>query len=134
MALYTDPIADLLTRIRNASSVGFKAVDIPASRKKEAILKVLKDGGYVGEFQSIEEGAGKKTLRVNLRYSDAGVPVIKKIDRMSKPGRRFYVRKDSIPYNRGGLGLVVVSTSRGVMSGQQARQEGIGGEVVCSVF
>jgi len=134
MALYIDPIADLLTRIRNASSVGFREVDIPASKKKEAILGVLKDGGYVGEYEQIDQGKGKKTLRVNLRYSTRGVPVIRKIDRLSKPGRRHYVGKDKIPYYKGGLGLVVLSTSKGMMSAQQARQEGIGGEVVCSVF
>lgn len=134
MALYTDPIADLLTRIRNASSIGFKSIDVPASKQKEAVLNVIKEGGYLSSYRKETDENGKPVLKVALKYTNAGEPVIRKIDRLSKPGRRFYVGKDNIPYCRGGLGLVVISTSKGMMSAQDARQEGIGGEIVCSVF
>ena len=134
MSLHTDPIADLLTRIRNGILAGFKVVEVPASRQKEAILKVMNTAGYIGAVERDEKDKGKPNLLVHLKYSNQGDPVIQKLDRLSKPGRRHYVGKDRLPYYKGGLGLVVVSTSKGMMSAQQARQEGIGGEVVCSVF
>ncbi|MCB0359598.1 MAG: 30S ribosomal protein S8 [Bdellovibrionales bacterium] len=131
--MYTDPIADLLTRIRNACSAGHVSTTIPASKQKEAILTVLKEEGFIGRFERRENGA-KPTLEVFLRYMNNGKPVIQELTRLSKPGRRRYVGKTDIPKFKGGLGVVVVSTSQGVMSDQEARKRGVGGELICSVF
>jgi len=130
----TDPIADLLTRIRNASAVGHPSVSIPGSKKKEQILEVLKNEGYVRNYQVSEEEKGKPNILITLAYAQDGEASIKKIDRLSRPGIRKYVACEDIPRYRGGLGTVIVSTSSGMMSDQQAREKGIGGELICSVF
>ncbi|MCB0323484.1 MAG: 30S ribosomal protein S8 [Bdellovibrionales bacterium] len=132
--MVTDQIADLLTRIRNALIAGHPSVTVPASRKKERILDLLVREGYLASFEQAEDASGKPVLKAQLRYDKRGGPVIREITRISSPGKRIYVNKDSIPKHKGGLGLVVVSTSRGLLSDSEARREGVGGELVCSVF
>jgi small subunit ribosomal protein S8 len=132
--MVTDPIADLLTRIRNASRARHVTVTVPASKSKERVLNVLKEEGFVDRVDTFKDQSGKSFMKVFLRYDHAGAPVIREIRRLSKPGRREYVRKDQIPYHRGGLGTVIVSTSRGMLSDREARKLGVGGELICSVF
>jgi small subunit ribosomal protein S8 len=127
----SDPIADMLTRIRNGQGARKVSVSMPASKAKEAVAKVLKDEGYILGFATEGEGA-EKQLTVELKYFD-GVPVIETIQRTSKPGLRIYRNKDELPKVLGGLGVAIVSTSAGVMSDRQAREKGIGGEVLCVV-
>lgn len=127
----TDPIADFLTRIRNGQSSGKAEVVAPASKMKQAIASVLKTEGYIEDFQ-VATDDGKPSLRVQLKYYE-GRPVIDRLERVSKPGLRVYKGKDELPSVLGGLGVVIVSTSRGVMTGRQARQDGHGGEVLCIV-
>ena len=132
--MVTDQIADLLTRIRNAQRAGHPSVKIPRSKTKLRIVNLLVEEGYVAGVEESEDSAGKPQLKVFLRYDERGEPIIKELKRLSSPGRRVYVGKDGIPRNRGGLGVVVVSTSRGMLSDQQARKDGVGGELICSVF
>jgi len=127
----TDPIADMLTRIRNGQSARKVSVSMPASKAKEAVAKVLQDEGYITGFATGGEGVLKE-LTVELKYFE-GVPVIENIQRSSKPGLRVYRGKDELPKVLGGLGVSIVSTSAGVMSDRQAREKGIGGEVICVV-
>jgi len=127
----TDPIADMLTRIRNGQKARMVSVSMPASKAKEAVAKVLKDEGYVTSYSTEGEGAAS-TLSVELKYFD-GVPVIERIQRASKPGLRIYRGQKDLPKVLGGLGVAIVSTSAGVMSDRQAREKGIGGEVLCIV-
>jgi small subunit ribosomal protein S8 len=127
----TDPIADFLTRIRNAQSSGKPEVHAPASKVKLAIAKVLKDEGYIEDFGATEL-EGKPMLAVQLKYYQ-GRPVIDRLDRISRPGLRVYKGKDELPAVLGGLGIAIVSTSQGVMSDRQARAAGHGGEVLCIV-
>ncbi len=127
----TDPIADMLTRIRNGQGARKVSVSMPASKAKEAVAKVLQDEGYIAGFATEGEGTAKE-LTVELKYFD-GVPVIEMIQRSSKPGLRVYKGKDELPKVLGGLGVAIVSTSAGVMSDRQARAKGIGGEVICVV-
>ena len=127
----TDPIADMLTRIRNAQMVGKATVAMPASKLKLAIAQVLKDEGYVDGF-SRQENNGKPELEISLKYY-AGEPVIEKIERVSRPGLRIYKSRDDIPKVMNGLGVAIVSTSRGVMTDRKARATGVGGEVLCIV-
>lgn len=127
----TDPIADMLTRIRNGQSARKVSVSMPASKAKEAVAKVLQDEGYITGFATDGDGAAKE-LTVELKYFE-GVPVIETIQRSSKPGLRVYRSKDELPKVLGGLGVAIVSTSAGVMSDRQAREQGIGGEVICVV-
>ena len=127
----TDPIADMLTRIRNGQKARMVAVSMPASKQKEAVAKVLEDEGYITGFAVEGEGSGKE-LTVELKYFE-GVPVIEKIQRASRPGLRVYRGKEGLPKVLGGLGVAIVSTSAGVMSDRQAREKGIGGEVLCIV-
>ena len=127
----TDPIADMLTRIRNGQKARMVSVSMPASKAKEAIASVLKDEGYITGYATEGEGAAK-TLSVELKYFD-GVPVIERIQRASRPGLRIYRGKEDLPKVLGGLGVAIVSTSAGVMSDRQAREKGIGGEVLCVV-
>ena len=127
----TDPIADMLTRIRNGQKARKVSVSMPASKSKEAVASVLKDEGYVSGFAVSGEGA-EKELTVELKYFD-GVPVIERIERASRPGLRIYRGKEELPKVLGGLGVAIVSTSAGVMSDRQAREKGIGGEVICVV-
>ena len=127
-----DPIADMLTRIRNANRVGRKVVLIPRSKICNGIAHVLKDEGYIEEFDVIDDGR-QGQLRVKLKYSMSGEKVIHEIDRQSKPGRRIYRAVDDLPKVLNGMGIAVVSTSKGVMSDRKARQENVGGELLCTV-
>ena len=127
-----DPLADMLTRIRNAQMAGKKTVQMPASKLKAAVAAVLLDEGYVGGVDMIEVD-GKRNLVVSLKYFN-GKPVIAEIDRKSRPGLRRYSSRDELPKVRGGLGVAIVSTSKGVMSDRAARAAGVGGEVLCTVF
>ena len=127
----SDPIADMLTRIRNAQLAEKLLVAMPSSRVKASIAQVLKDEGYVEEFK-IRDEDGKSTLEIALKYY-AGEPVIEKIERVSRPGLRIYKGRDEIPKIMNGLGIAIVSTSRGVMTDRKARATGIGGEVLCIV-
>ena len=127
----TDPIADMLTRIRNGQKARKVSVAMPASSAKVAVAKVLKDEGYVTDYATDGEGAAA-TLTVELKYYE-GVPVIERVQRMSRPGLRVYRGKEDLPKVLGGLGIAIVSTSAGVMSDKQAREQGIGGEVLCIV-
>jgi small subunit ribosomal protein S8 len=127
----TDPIADMLTRIRNGQKARKVSVSMPASKAKEAVAKVLQDEGYITGFSTAGEGV-LKLLSVELKYFD-GVPVIERIQRASSPGLRVYRGKEDLPKVLGGLGVAIVSTSAGVMSDRQAREKGIGGEVLCIV-
>jgi len=129
--MMTDPIADFLTRIRNGQSANKVEVVMPSSTLKCAIAAVLKDEGYINDFATADE-AGKPTLTVTLKYYD-GKPVIEKLQRASRPGLRLYKGKDDIPSIQNGLGIAIVSTSKGVMSDRQARAAGQGGEVLCIV-
>ena len=127
----SDPIADMLTRIRNAQSAKLPDVAIPASKIKREIARVLKQYGYVSE---ISEGPGKREFTIGLRYAKDGNPVIRGIRRVSRPGLRAYAAADEIPMVLGGLGHTILSTSSGIMSGRQARKAGIGGEIICKVW
>lgn len=129
----TDPIADMLTRIRNANVAYHEQVDIPASRLKEQVAKVLKREGFVKDYQVISTGV-QGVLRVYLKYGSSRERVITGLKRISKPGLRVHVSKDEIPRLFGGLGTVVMSTSRGIMTGKQARRKGLGGEVMCYIW
>ena len=127
----SDPIADMLTRIRNAQMVGHTEVAMPASRLKASIAKVLKDEGYIEDFALRDNGA-RKELAIALKYY-AGRPVIERLERVSKPGLRVYKGRDDIPRVMNGLGVAILSTSRGVMTDRKARADGVGGEVLCIV-
>lgn len=127
----TDPIADMLTRIRNGQSARKVTVSMPASKAKEAVAKVLQDEGYITGFETTGEGISRQ-LTVELKYFE-GVPVIETIQRTSRPGLRIYRGTQDLPKVLGGLGVAIVSTSAGVMSDSQARKKGIGGEVICVV-
>ena len=126
-----DPVSDMLTRIRNAQAVQNPNVSMPSSKLKLAIAKVLRDEGYIGSF-SVVPGA-KPQLAIELKYHK-GRPVIEVLDRISRPGLRIYRDKDELPTVQGGLGIAVISTCKGVMTDRAARNEGIGGEVLCTVF
>jgi len=127
-----DPLADMLTRIRNAQMAGKKVVDMPASKLKVAVAAVLLDEGYIAGVDTTEL-EGQKRLVLTLKYYN-GKPVIAEIDRKSRPGLRQYASRDELPKVRGGLGVAIVSTSKGVMSDRAARAAGVGGEVLCTVF
>ena len=127
----SDPIADMLTRIRNGQKARMVSVTMPASKQKEAVAAVLQDEGYITGFSSEGEGAGRQ-LTVELKYFE-GTPVIETVRRVSKPGLRIYRGKEDLPKVLGGLGIAIVSTSAGVMSDRAAREKGIGGEVLCVV-
>jgi small subunit ribosomal protein S8 len=127
-----DPLADMLTRIRNAQMAGKTTVEIPASKLKRAVCAVLEEEGYVAAIREMEHD-GKPQLVVELKYYE-GKPVIAELDRVSRPGLRRYAGKDKMPSVRGGLGVAIVSTSRGVMTDRAARAAGVGGEVLCTVF
>jgi small subunit ribosomal protein S8 len=127
----SDPISDMLTRIRNAQLVGHTEVSMPASKLKASIAQVLKDEGYIEDFV-LRDDAGKKELRIGLKYY-AGRPVIERLERVSKPGLRVYKGRNDIPKVMNGLGVAILSTSRGVMTDRKARADGVGGEVLCIV-
>jgi len=128
----TDPIADFLTRIRNASAAKHKTFDVPASNIKVAIAEILKDQGFIADYARKDDGP-QGTLQVKLRYY-YGQPVIREIRRVSKPGRRVYAGVDNLPRVRNGLGVAIISTPRGVMSDKQARRENVGGEIICTIW
>jgi len=127
----TDPISDMLTRIRNGQNARKVSVSMPASKAKEAVASVLKDEGYITDYSTDGEGA-EKSLNVELKYFE-GAPVIESLQRASRPGLRIYRGKEGLPKVLGGLGVAIVSTSAGVMSDRKAREKGIGGEVICIV-
>ena len=129
----TDPIADLLTRIRNANSVNHEHVDIPGSKLKRAIAQLLKDEGFIRDFEWIQNGP-QGTIRVYLKYGPNKSKVISGLRRISKPGLRVYARRHEVPKVLGGLGIAVISTSKGLVSDRQARAEGLGGEVLCYIW
>ena len=126
-----DPISDLLTRIRNAQMAGHDSVAIPNSKIKRSILKVLEDEGFIQGFSATDEV--KSQLQVQLKYHN-GAPVIEEIDRISRPGLRIYKESAELPEVRGGLGVAIISTNKGVMTDKKARAAGVGGEVLCTVF
>ncbi len=132
--MITDPIANLLTTIRNASDAGHPITATPASKQKERILKVLVEEGFIASYEAVENEDKKPVLKIRLQYAPNGRPLIRDVKRLSRPGRRLYVGKDEIPVFRGGLGLVLVSTSQGMLTDREARKRGVGGELVCSVF
>jgi small subunit ribosomal protein S8 len=129
----TDPVADMLTRIRNAISARHQKVDIPASKLKLEIARILKEEGYISNFKATEE-EGHKILRVYLKYANNNEAVISQVNRVSRPGCRVYVRRTEIPRVLGGLGINILTTPRGVMTGRQARKQGVGGELLCEVW
>ena len=130
---FTDPIADMIARIRNAQLRTLNKVSIPNSKFRARILDVLKEEGYISDYKFLTDKKNKGSLLVDLKYSN-GLPVIKEITRVSKPGRRIYTRAGSIPKIKNGLGIVIVSTSMGIMSDNDARSKNIGGEIICRVF
>ena len=128
-----DPISDYLARLRNAQQAGHRRVDVPASKLKRAITKILLDKGYIQKYIDIEDGK-QGVLRIFLKYDAYGHPVIKKMERKSKPGLRVYSNATDIPRSMNGLGVVILSTSSGVMTDKEARKLNVGGEVLCSVY
>ena len=130
---FVDPIGDMITRIRNAQMRSLDNVKIPNSKFRARILDVLKKEGYISDYKFLSDTTNKGSLSVDLKYHD-GLPVIKEIKRVSKPGRRIYARATSIPKIQNGLGLAIVSTSKGIMSDNEARNQNVGGEIICRVF
>ncbi len=128
----SDPIADMLTRIRNGSQANKVSVSMPASKSKAAIVAVLHEKGFIGEYKERGQGA-HKSLEVQLKYFE-GSPVVKEIQRISTPGCRIYVRSDNLPSVRNGLGIAILSTSKGLMTDKAALKQRVGGEVICTVF
>ena len=130
----TDPIADMLTRIRNACGSKHRRVDVPMSRMKTEIARILKENNFIQDYQAVETDDGKQMLRLRLRYAAGGQPVIRELKRVSTPGLRRYVGVNEIPRVRNGLGVAILSTSKGLMSDRQARQSRTGGELVAVVW
>jgi len=129
----TDPIADMLTRIRNANSVGHKTVDIPASKMKKAIVEILLDEGYIQDYELEEDGV-QGTIKVTMKYGADNEKVITGIKKISKPGLKVYAKADEVPKVLDGLGIAIISTSKGILSDKKARELGVGGEVICFVW
>jgi len=129
----TDPVADMLARIRNAVSARHQKVDVPASKLKTEIARILKEEGYISNFKPVEE-EGHKMLRIYLKYSGNNEATISNLARISRPGCRVYVRRTEIPRVLGGMGINILTTPRGVMTGRQARKQGVGGELLCEVW
>jgi small subunit ribosomal protein S8 len=132
MAL-SDPLGDMLTRIRNAQERGKSKVICPASKLRSRVLDVLKQEGYIRDYATVQKGAAKAEIEIELKYYD-GAPVIREIHRVSKPGRRIYASVGSLPTVYNGLGISILSTPKGVMSDNEARAQNVGGEVICTVF
>ena len=128
-----DPISDMLTRVRNAMAARHPKVDVPASRLKAEVARILKEEGYIANYKVAEEGA-KKTIKIYLKYSAGNASVITRIERVSRPGCRVYVGHEDIPRVQGGLGINILTTPRGVMTGREARKEGVGGEPLCQIW
>jgi small subunit ribosomal protein S8 len=131
--MMTDPIADMLTRVRNAVAAGHSNVVMPASHLKADIARVLREEGYIRGFD-VQEDKGKRTLRIQLRYAAKKQPILVGLKRISRPGLRVYSKRSAIPRVFGGVGTAILSTPRGVMTGDQARRLGVGGEVLCHVW
>ena len=129
----SDPIADMLTRVRNALSSRHPKVDVPASGLKTEIAKILKDEGYIANYKLTEDGT-QKFIRIYLKYTPGNMPVISRIERVSRPGCRVYVGSKAVPRVLGGLGINILTTPKGVMTGSSARKENVGGEVLCHVW
>jgi small subunit ribosomal protein S8 len=129
----TDPVADLLARIRNALGARHQKLDVPASKLKLEIARILKEEGYIANFKATEED-GRKVLRIYLKYGPDNAAAISNLQRVSRPGCRVYVGRDDIPRVLGGLGINILTTPKGVMTGRKARKEGVGGEVLCEVW
>ena len=129
----TDPVADFLARIRNAIKARHQKVDVPASKLKMEIARILKEEGYIDNFKPKEE-EGKKVILVYLKYGNENQAAISNLQRVSRPGCRVYVSRNEIPRVLGGLGINILTTPRGVMTGKQARKEGVGGEVLCEIY
>ncbi|HEU4636152.1 MAG TPA: 30S ribosomal protein S8 [Edaphobacter sp.] len=129
----TDPVADFLTRIRNSIRARHQKLDVPASRLKAEIARILKDEGYIANFKAVEEN-GQRILRVYLKYGTNNEAAIRDLQRVSRPGCRVYVGRDEIRRVQGGLGISIMTTPKGVMTGRQARREGVGGEILCEVW
>jgi small subunit ribosomal protein S8 len=130
---FTDPVADFLTRIRNGIKARHQKIDVPASKLKMEIARILKEEGFVANYKATEED-GKKVIRVYLKYAPDNSAAISNVVRVSRPGCRVYVGKTEIPRVLGGLGINILTTPKGVMTGKQARKEGVGGEVLCEVY
>ena len=128
-----DPITDLLNRLRNGMRAGHDRVDVPASRVKENLVKVLAEEGYVASYRRVEE-KGRPILRIGLKYDSEGEPIVNGLERVSRPGRRVYAAAKQIPEVLGGLGVSILSTSRGIVTGRQAREQKLGGEILCNVW
>jgi len=129
----TDPVADFLTRIRNAIRARHQKLDVPASKLKAEIARILKEEGYISNFKTTEEN-GRAVLRVYLKYGANNEAAIRDLERVSRPGCRVYIGRDEIRRVQGGLGISIMTTPRGVMTGRQARKEGVGGEVLCEIW
>ncbi|HEY1252475.1 MAG TPA: 30S ribosomal protein S8 [Thermoanaerobaculia bacterium] len=129
----SDPLSDLFTRLRNGMRAGHDRVDVPASRLKESVLKVLEEEGFVASYRR-EQKDGRPFLRVGLKYDGDGEPIVAGIERVSRPGRRVYAKAEAIPEVLGGLGIAIVSTSRGIVTDKKARAQRLGGEVLCNVW
>ncbi|MBI4874263.1 MAG: 30S ribosomal protein S8 [Acidobacteria bacterium] len=129
----SDPIADMLTRVRNALGSRHAKVDVPVSRLKMEVARILKEEGYVLNYKLVEDGA-RKSIRIYLKYTPGNLPVISHIERVSRPGCRVYVASQKAPRVLGGMGISIMTTPRGVMTGSAARKEGVGGEVLCQVW
>jgi small subunit ribosomal protein S8 len=131
--MFFDPISDLLTRVRNALNARQSKVEVPASRLKIEIVRILKEEGYIANYR-VADDEGKRTIKVYLKYQPDHTPVISKLERVSKPGRRVYSGSKEIPRVIGGMGINIVTTSRGVMTDKQARKAGVGGEILCFIY
>ena len=129
----SDPIADMLTRIRNALMVGHPSVLVPSSRMKLSIAKILKEDGFITDYEVVK-GKPERTIKIHLKYYDSNQPVISGLERISKPGLRAYVQRSEIPRVYGGMGIAILSTSKGVKTGQQAWKQQLGGELLCYVW
>jgi len=131
--MVTDPISDMLTRIRNGLQARHLKVDVPASKLKTDLARILKEEGFIANYKLTEDGA-KKSIRIYLKYTPGNVPVISRIERVSRPGCRVYVGSKEVPRVLGGLGINILTTPKGVMTGLTARKENVGGEVLCQVW
>ncbi|MDQ5872573.1 MAG: 30S ribosomal protein S8 [Acidobacteriota bacterium] len=129
----SDPLSDLLNRLRNGMRAGHDRVDVPASRIKEDVLRVLADEGYIGSWRRVDE-KGRPVLRVGLKYDPEGLPIVAGLERVSRPGRRIYAPAKEIPEVLDGLGISIISTSRGIVTGRKAREARVGGEILCNVW
>ena len=129
----SDSLSDLFTRLRNGMRAGHDRVDVPTSRLKESVLKVLEEEGFIASYRKVQEGS-RSLLRVGLKYDHEGEPIVAGLERVSRPGRRIYAKADAIPSVLGGLGVALVSTSRGIVTDKIAREKRLGGEVLCNVW